>query len=381
MSLARILMTGGLCCALTACEGDTPQAGASGGAAGGSQDAGSAGSGASATGGSDGGGAGGAGAGGAGGALAGSGGSAGSGSSAGSSAGGAGATSACPPGPYGAPLSGTPTATLVSSGFGFIEGPMWLESQGILLFSDMDFAGAQNGVPPSQIRQLSGDTLSAFLVPSGSNGLALGTDGSIIACTHDDRSLSRIDPVTKTRTTIVDRFEGKRFNSPNDVAVRSDGTLYFTDPTWQLGLRPQEIPFKGVFRVSGDQASLVADNFISPNGIGLSPDESLLYVADDNAGHLRRFDVAPSGETSDGSVWASVPNPDGITVDCAGNVYAASSQGVVVFAPDGTSLGTISVGAHPANCAFGGSDHKTLFITARDKLYSIALGVPGPPSP
>lgn len=295
----------------------------------------------------------------------------------------------CPDPPYDAPLpTASPTATLVESGFHFLEGPVWIDNPGALdqplgwlFFSDMQFGAAgPDGVPPAVIYRL-GDGIEPFLDPIGSNGLAVDRERRLFAATHDERSVSRIDVATKERATVISTYEGNAFNSPNDLVVRSDGTIYFTDPTWQLGNRPQEIPFKGVYRVApgSDDAVLVADDFGSPNGIALSPDEATLYVADDSNGQIRAFAVATDGGTTGGEVLVTVPGADGMAIDCAGHLYVSSNQGIRVFEPGGTELDTIAVGHKPSNAAFGGADRKTLFITAQGALYSIDLGVPGLP--
>lgn len=289
----------------------------------------------------------------------------------------------CPAGmSYGDPLAGAGDASLVGDGYNFTEGPLWLADQGVLLFSDMRFSDSgSEGWPPSTIHQLTPpSTFDVFLDPSGSNGLALDMSGDIVACTHDERSVSRIDPVSKARQTIVDTFMGDKFSSPNDAIVRSDGTIYFTDPTWQLGNRTQEIPFKGVYRLPpGGDAILVSDALGSPNGIALSPDETLLYVADDASGNVQRFDVDSGGATGSATLFTNVPGADGMAMDCAGNLYVTAQGAVRVFEPDGTELGSIAVAEKPSNCAFGGDDRTTLFITAQDGVYSVELAVPGFP--
>jgi gluconolactonase len=219
-----------------------------------------------------------------------------------------------------------------------------------------------------------------FIDPIGSNGLAIDQDGLMVACTHDQRSISRIDPISGARSTVADQWMGMAFNSPNDAVVRSDGTIYFTDPNWQLGNRPQEINFEGVYRIRpAGTPELVDDGLNSPNGVALSPDETLLYVADDSNGNVWRYDVLSDGTTGTGSMFVTVPGADGMAMDCAGNLYVTSNMGVRVFDPAGSELGSIAVGDKPSNCAFGGSDRTTLFITAQDTLYSIELLVPGMP--
>jgi len=333
--------------------------------------------GSSASGGGGGGGGGGAGAGASGGSSA-TGGNAGSAGTGGTASGGI-----CPPGAsFGSPVPSGASAEPVQGGYHFLEGPTWFSDRGVLLFSDMDFStGGTENVPQSTVYRLTlPSTFVAFLTGLGSNGLAAAPDGTLVACTHDTRSVSRFDLDTKLRTAIVETYQGKRFNSPNDAVVRSDGTVYFTDPDWQLGNRTAEIGFKGVYRVPpGGAALLVADDVTSPNGIALSPDESTLYVTDDSSGAVRSFAVAADGSTSGGTPIATVSGADGMAVDCAGNLYVTSQQGIAVLDSAGGALTTIAVPQKPNNCAFGGPDGRTLFIAGRDTLYSIQLDVPGLP--
>jgi gluconolactonase len=312
-----------------------------------------------------------------------SGGASGSGGNAGSGGTGGSALAICPSGTsFGPPVPAGATAEPVQGGYHFLEGPVWFADRGVLLFSDMDFStgGAEN-VPQSTVYQHTPPSaFVSFLTGLGSNGLAIAPDGTLVACTHDTRSVSRFDLDTKQRTLIADTYEGKHFNSPNDAVVRSDGTVYFTDPDWQLGNRMAEMGFKGVFRVPpGGAALLVADNITSPNGIALSPDETTLYVTDDNSGAVRSFAVAADGSTSGGTTIATVGGADGMAVDCAGNLYITSNQGIVVLDSAGGQLTTIAVAQKPNNCTFGGSDRRTLYMAGRDTLYSVRLDVPGLP--
>ncbi|MFC8849160.1 MULTISPECIES: SMP-30/gluconolactonase/LRE family protein [unclassified Micromonospora] len=259
----------------------------------------------------------------------------------------------CPTGAsYGPPLPATSvTAANIRGGFSFLEGPVWLADRGYLLVSDMGAATGPERVQPSTIRRFTPPaTFDTFLANSGSNGLALSPDGQqLVAATHDQRSVSsyRIDDLA--RGVIASGYQGRAFNSPNDVAVRSDGVGYFTDPNFQRGGRPDQMGGRtSVFRVSGGQVSLVDDALRQPNGIALSP--------------------------------------DGATIDCAGNVYWASgSDGLVhVYSPTGTQLGTIRSGSSgTTNVAFGGSDRRTLYVTSGPTndsgLYSVRLNVPGYP--
>lgn len=280
------------------------------------------------------------------------------------------------------------TATRVAPGqsFKFIEGPVWIAERGALLFSDLDFGGGDTLGPPSKIWRLTPPgTIDTFVASSNSNGLALMPDGTLLAATHDTRSLSLFDLASGKRTDLTVRFGGKRFSSPNDVTVRSDGTIYFTDPDWQLGpKRTKEIPQTSAYRlkppVRGGQtleAVPFEQTLDKPNGIALSPDERTLYLG--SAGQeIWKFDVQPDGSLQNKREFAKTGASDGLTVDCAGNLYVASGT-VEVFAPNGQRLGEIRTNEEPSNVAFGGPDRKTLYITARTGLYAISLNVPGYP--
>ena len=162
--------------------------------------------------------------------------------------------------------------------------------------------------------------------------------------------------------------------------MRSDGTVYFTDPTYGLGGGTQEIPFQGVFRVTpARDVTLVDDTFSQPNGIALSPDETKLYVSDSQAGGLFVYDVAPDGSTGPGSMLIDADPSDGMAVDDAGNLYLTTGAGIEVYDDAGVLWGVLAVPEQPANCAFGGTDRRTLFITARTGLYRVELAVPGKP--
>lgn len=269
--------------------------------------------------------------------------------------------------------------------FGFLEGPVWLADQGVLLFSDMDFGTSNNPTGPNaRIRRLKPPaTFDVFAETANSNGLAL-KDGMVIAATHDTQSLSLFDAKTAVRTKLDVLSEGKHFNSPNDLTVRSDGMVFFTDPDWQLGPRKSETGRMGVYRVgpslasSGSNAAqLVEGTLDKPNGVALSPDERTLYVGS-SANEVWKYTVAADGSVSNRTKFADVGGSDGMAIDCAGNLYVTSGV-VEVFAPSGMKLGEISVDGSPSNAAFGGDDRKTLYITAGAKLYSIKLNVPGFP--
>lgn len=290
----------------------------------------------------------------------------------------------CQPGTqYPAPvLTGTPKLLYKPSGSssGTYEGPVWVQASGVLLFSDITFT---TPVDPSQILKLTPpSTESSFLQDSGTNGMAIDSGGTVYACSHKVQGIVKLDFAAATLSTVVDNYGGKKFNSPNDIALRSDGTIYFTDPDFQLGSRTSETGKKGIYRVSPTaQVSLIDDTFAEPNGISLSPDETVLYVADYNANVVRTFAVASDGSTSSRKDFATVTTPDGFAVDCAGNLYVASGTpgAIQVYSPSGTKLGSVTVAASLSNMAFGGSDGKTLYITAGKALYSLDMNLPGYP--
>ena len=286
---------------------------------------------------------------------------------------------------YPAPtLTGTPKLLYKPSGSssGTYEGPVWVQASGVLLFSDMTFT---TPIDPSQILKLTPPSTEAtFLQDSGTNGMAIDGSGTVFACSHKVQGIVKLDFSAATLSTVVDNYNGKTFNSPNDIVVRSDGTIYFTDPDFQLGSRTSATGKKGIYRVSPTtaQVSLVDDTFAEPNGITLSPDESVLYVADYNGNVVRTFSVASvDGSTSNRKDFATVTTPDGFAMDCAGNLYVASgTPGTIqVYSPSGTKLGSVTVVASLSNMAFGGSDGKTLYITAGKALYSLDMNLPGYP--
>jgi sugar lactone lactonase YvrE len=179
-------------------------------------------------------------------------------------------------------------------------------------------------------------------------------------------------------TALAERYEGKRFNSPNDAVVRSDGTVFFTDPPYGLEDREAELPYSGVYALAPDgTVRLLAKDFDRPNGIALSPDGKILYVADTARSHVRAFDLDEAGQASNGRVLCEVPGPDGMKVDSLGRLWCTSDVGVRVFAPDGKPLGVVETPQPPANCGFGDEDARTLYITARTAVYKVRCVEPG----
>lgn len=297
----------------------------------------------------------------------------------------------CPAGGgYGPPLaSAATTASRLIGGRTFLEGPVWVADPGYLLMSDMRAAtGSQRVQPSTMLRYRPGAAaVETVVAESGSNGLALAPDGqSIVAATHDQRSVSRYRLSDFSREVVATTFQGAAFNSPNDVAIRSDGVVYFTDPDFQRGRRADAMRGRtSVFRVSGGSVALIDDSLREPNGIALSPDGGTLYIGAYSENKIYSYPVRADGSTGTRTQFASVAGPDGATIDCAGNVYWASGgDGLVhVFNPAGAKLGTIASGAGTTNVAFGSGDRQTLFITSGrtgdSGLYSVHLGVPGYP--
>jgi sugar lactone lactonase YvrE len=269
-----------------------------------------------------------------------------------------------------------PTGTVES---GTYEGPVWVAANSVLLLSDISFSGAIN---PSQMLKLAPpSSVTTFLADAGVNGMAVDGNGVVFACSHKVQGIVKLDYAAGTLSTVVDNVGGKKFNSPNDLVLRSDGTIYFTDPDFQLGTgRTSATGKKGVYRLSPTgSVSTVDDTFTEPNGITLSPDESVLYVADYNGGVIRSFAVAADGSTSGRKDFATVSSPDGFAMDCLGNLYVASGQpgAIVVYSPSASKLASVTVAASISNMAFGGSDGKTLYITAGKALYSLDMNLPG----
>ncbi|HEV8324837.1 MAG TPA: SMP-30/gluconolactonase/LRE family protein [Myxococcota bacterium] len=291
------------------------------------------------------------------------------------------ATAAADAGPAADPLAGAGAVTLVAGGFMFVEGPQWVASRGTLLFSD---------IPGDTIYELTPGTgaVAPFRTPSGnSNGLGLTPDGRLLAAEHGNRRVS-VSDLGGPPAALADAYMGAALNSPNDVVARSDGTVYFTDPPYGITDAQRELSFMGVFRVPAPGAPVpdpvaewMGDLLARPNGIGLSPDESVLYVSDTDAGVVRAFDVAAGGALGVERVLsADVPGADGLAVDAAGNLFVATSAGIRALSPDGATWGTLAVPEQPANCAFGDADARTLYITARTSLYQVRLAGPGLPT-
>lgn len=276
------------------------------------------------------------------------------------------------------------TAEKIAGNCIFTEGPVWSQSDRSLIFSDIQ-----------------GDTLyrwsetagqQVFRRPSGqANGNTYDSAGRLVSCEHQNRRVSRTLADGRVETLVSD-YQGKRLNSPNDVVGAPNGDLYFTDPPY--GLRqpdgtfaPQEISFNGVYRVAAadGRVTVVAEDFERPNGLVISNDARQMYIDDTQRHHVRIFDLRADGGLSNGRIFAEVTRgetvgrPDGMKLDTQGNLYvtANTSDGVWVYAPDGTLLGCIGVPEPPANLAWGGSGNRTLFVTAQSSVYRVQMKAVG----
>jgi len=264
------------------------------------------------------------------------------------------------------------------------EGPLWWAEGGYLVFSDIHNNRRMKYEP--------GAGVSLLVEPTNrANGLTRDLQGRLIACEHDSRRVTRLEH-DGSITVVANSFQGHQLNRPNDVVVKSDGCIYFTDP-WTKQAAPEQwdLTFAGVYRVTPDLGtlSLLVDDFVLPNGLAFSPDEKLLYINDTRRGHIRSFELLPTGILAKHTdrVFADLRGgepgvPDGMKVDVEGNVYCGGAGGIWVMDPHGRKLGRIVHGA-PAttNIAFGGDDWKTLYFTSRNHLGSIRVKIPGIPVP
>lgn len=273
----------------------------------------------------------------------------------------------------------TTQAERLATGFVFTEGPLW-HPDGFYYFVDVRASMLYRitpGRPHEVVREKTG----------GGNGTTFDLQGRLILCEGDNRRVVR-QAADGRFEVLVDRFEGKRLNRPNDVVCKSDGSIYFTDPGLRVPLAEREVPHAGVYRVAPDGAvSLVAD-FEYPNGLAFSADERLLYVANTRwAQYIHVLELDADGRVLRRRIFADMSSdetdgvPDGMKVDVEGRVYCTGPGGTWVFAPDGTRLGIIRTPEVPANLAFGGPDLRTLFFTARTSVYTLRAKAPGQPHP
>jgi len=281
----------------------------------------------------------------------------------------------------------------LAAGFIFTEGPLW-RPQGVLWFSDVIGNVVRQWSPDGTVIEIlrpggyDGNSLPAGGF-NGPNGMTADRDGAVVLCQHGNRRIVRITRDGKV-STVVDRYQGKRLNSPNDLVFHADGSLFFTDPPYGLPRQDEdptkELPFNGVYRFADGKPQLIIEDLHRPNGLAFSPDYKILYVANSERPKMwMRYDVAADGTVRNGRVFADVDRsqeagvPDGMKIDALGNMYAAGPGGVWIYSPAGTHLGTIKTPETPANCAWG-DDRKSLYITAVTGLYRVKLAVPGAPA-
>ncbi len=289
-------------------------------------------------------------------------------------------------------VSATAKVERLATGFQFVEGPVWSSRNGgYLLFSD---------IPANRIYQYTARTgAEVWREPSHhANGNTRDNEGRLITCHHGTRTVTRTSHDGASIETLAEEYQGKRLNSPNDVVVKSDGTIWFTDPPYGLpkGTEGKELDKQHVFRLDPNTLELtsVIDDFSRPNGLCFSPDEKRLYIGDSDPklAHIRVFDVTEDNTLANGRIFCRIDTgvPDGIRTDRDGRLYSSAGDGVHVFSPDGELIGKIltPLVPHPkkpgemhretaSNLRFGGADNQTLFITALTSLYGIQMKVPG----
>lgn len=284
---------------------------------------------------------------------------------------------------------------ILADGYDWSEGPVWIESQKMLLYSDVpknivykwtEEKGAEVYLTPSGY---TGTTPTQSGEP-GSNGLTLDNDGRLVLCQHGDRRVSRMDaPLDQPKpvfTALTSNYEGKKFNSPNDVDFRSNGDFFFTDPPYGLPTQDEsdstkEILFQGVYKVSADgKITLLIDSLTRPNGIALTPDERTIIVgnSDPKKAIWYAFDLTENDSVTNARIFYNATgekeqgSPDGLKIDNNGNVFASGPGGIWIFNKDAKVIGKIKIPAHTANCAFADND-KTLYITSDNYLLRVKL--------
>ena len=266
-------------------------------------------------------------------------------------------------------------------GFLFTEGPLWHAREKYLLFSDM---------PGDHMRKWTAHGgVATFRKPCAqSNGLTWDRQGRLLVCEHATSKVTRTE-ADGSSTVIASHHDGKELNSPNDIVVKSDGGIYFSDPTYGRNEyygnpRPLPCDFRGVYRAEpdGGKLTLLAADFGQPNGLCFSHDETKLFINDTDRQHIRVFDVQPNGTLANSRVWAETTGegpgaPDGMKIDSAGNVYCCGPGGIHVFSPDAACLGVIRMPEYTANFCFGDDDLRSLYVTAATSLYRLRVKTPG----
>jgi gluconolactonase len=270
-------------------------------------------------------------------------------------------------------------AERLATGFGFTEGPLW-HPDGFYYFVDIRTSMLHRvtpGKPPELVRADTGE----------GNGTTFDLRGRLIICEGGNRRVTRWSSDGGSEV-LVDRYEGKRLNRPNDVVCKSDGSLWFTDPALRVPLAQREVDHAGVYRIAADGTTTLVADCEYPNGLAFSPDERTLYVANTRwSQYIHAFELDAAGGVIRRRIFADMSSdetdgvPDGMKVDVEGRVYCTGPGGTWVFAPDGERLGIIRTPEVPANLAFGGPDLRTLLLTARTSVYTLRVTVPGQPHP
>lgn len=277
-------------------------------------------------------------------------------------------------------ISASASIERLATGFAWTEGAAWSGPERALVFSDIPNDRLYRWRPDEGIEVVRGPSNMA-------NGNTYDNEWRLVTCEHATSRLTRTGADNQIEV-LADRYEGKELNSPNDVVVKKDGSVYFTDPTYGRQAffgrpRPAELPHRGVYKLGRDnELSLLAPDFDQPNGLCFSPDESILYVNDTERGHIRTFNVRSDGALEKGSLFAKVTgtgdgSPDGMKTDVDGRVYCTGPGGIHVFNPEGICLGVIHTPEAVANFSWGGEARTDLYICAATSLYRIATSVAG----
>ena len=273
----------------------------------------------------------------------------------------------------------TTQAERLATGFLFTEGPLW-HPDGFYYFVDIRRSNLHRITPGKPAELVRADT-------GEGNGTTFDLQGRLVICEGGHRRVTRWSADGRSEV-LVDRYEGKRLNRPNDVVCKSDGSLWFTDPGLRVPLAERELPYAGVYRIAADGVVALMADCEYPNGLAFSPDERTLYVANTRwTAYIHAFELDAAGKVLRRRIFADMSSdepdgvPDGMKVDVEGRVYCTGPGGTWVFAADGRRLGIIRTPEIPANLAFGGPDLKTLFLTARTSIYTLRVTTPGRPHP